>query len=133
MPYESAADSRVRLEEANARISVLFARQGRSAAYTTQAARDTALNTEIASLRAHVERETARRTQWAADRETEQRRLETARAALAEKSALLEERRQFNKEGAAEWEELNARSDELLERKKCVWLGDAARCCLLTR
>ncbi|CEH15344.1 structural maintenance of chromosome protein 3 [Ceraceosorus bombacis] len=103
------------------RINVLLGRQGRSTAYTTQAARDAALRAEINSLQQHVQRETRRKAELQSEQEAANTALQEARSGLEAKAALLEERRIFNREAAQEWEKFSSRREELLEQKKGLW------------
>ncbi|PWN42705.1 putative SMC3 [Ceraceosorus guamensis] len=114
-------EARNELEQIRNRINVLLGRQGRSTAYTTQAARDAALRAEINSLQQHVQRETRRKAELQSEQQAANTALQEARSGLEGKAALLEERRIFNREAAQEWEKLSSRREELLEQKKGLW------------
>ncbi|TFY79932.1 hypothetical protein EWM64_g4080, partial [Hericium alpestre] len=119
------SDRRRALDQANGRLSALYAKQGRLNRFRTRAERDKFLQQEITSIQSHQRSQT---TALDATR----RELETARRSLTEVATRLDGVQDRAEDGRNKVKELSEQlaklSDErarLVERRKDLWREDA--------
>ena len=122
-----------RLDEANANLNSLFAKQGRATKFRTKSERDAFLRQEIASVSAY-------KTNQASALEVTRGELDTGRQSQNEIDILiqqvqgrLEDGRQKTKEISENLAGLKAQHTELTERRKDLWREDSKVDSLVSR
>jgi structural maintenance of chromosome 3 (chondroitin sulfate proteoglycan 6) len=118
------ATEKRRLDEASAKLSSLFAKQGRTTKFRTKAERDTFLKHEIASMKGY-------QTTQSSALEATHNELETARRGLGEMDAQIagvqdkiEDGRKRVRDLGDESAVLKDKYNEFVERKKDMWRED---------
>ncbi|WFC95905.1 Structural maintenance of chromosomes protein 3 [Malassezia brasiliensis] len=110
-----------RLEQARARIAVLYAKQGRSAQFATQAERDAALEAQLRELDADDAARDAEAAQLAAKRDTEDAQLAALQAQRSALETSLATRGDSLTELSDTYQARKTERDALLEEKKELW------------
>ncbi|KAI3624201.1 SMC3 [Malassezia furfur] len=110
-----------RLEQARARIAVLYAKQGRSAQFATQAERDAALEAQLRELDADDAARDAEAAQLAAKRDTEDAQLAALQAQRSALETSLATRGDSLTELSDTYHARKTERDALLEEKKELW------------
>lgn len=109
------------LERTKANVGVLFAKQGRSTQFSSQAERDAALRQEITSLERFEVAQQARKAEAQAESARLKTRIEEVEAELAQRETRLEERRKMLEDSAGQLQSLQKHQDDLNEDKKALW------------
>ena len=112
------------LDNTTSQLQVLYAKQGRSRQFATQAARDKYLNDEIKSLRAYEKTQQKRVEDLSKDVEGAKTQLEEVMARSRSQAAEEADRRESLKTMGEDSTKLKAEMDAMQEQKKTLWRED---------
>lgn len=112
------------LEQARTRIAALYAKQGRSAEFASQAERDAALTAELEGLHRAAEAAEAQAAETATARESEDAQIASLAAQRASLEEALASRGDTLATLTAEWHARKSERDALLEEKKELWKNE---------
>jgi structural maintenance of chromosome 3 (chondroitin sulfate proteoglycan 6) len=122
-----------RLDEANAKLASLYAKQGRATKFRSKAERDNFLKHEIASMKAYQMTQNAALGAMRTELETAQRGLVEIDAQIAGVQGKIEDGRKRVRDLAEESAGLKDKHSELTERRKDMWREDTKSDSIVTR
>ena len=114
----------ISLDNTTSQLQVLYAKQGRSRQFATQAARDKYLNDEIKSLKAYEKTQQKRVEDLQNDVEGARSQLEEVMARSREQANEENERRESLRTMGEESAKLKSEMDAMQEQKKSLWRED---------
>ena len=110
--------SNYRLDVTQAKLAVLYAKQGRAQQFTSQAARDKYLDDEIEALRAYEQTQQSRVEELSRDVDGAKEHMAEVLARSESSTQQDEDRRKQLKEMSQEVTELRAKVDAMQEKRK---------------
>lgn len=121
----SESTEKRRLDEASARLSALFAKQGRVSKFRTKAERDTFLKQEIKSMEAYKTSQSTTLENTRSELEVTRRSLTEVEAHITSAHEKIEDGRRTAAELSAEVVLKKGEQAELVERRKEMWREDS--------
>lgn len=122
-----------RLDEANAKLNALFAKQGRATKFRTKSERDAFLKHEITSLSAYKASQETALEATQAELETSKRSQNEIDGLISNVQSKIEDGRKKVKEIAENITELKEQQAELMEKRKDLWREDTKLDSLVSR
>ncbi|UZJ51798.1 hypothetical protein CBS101457_001118 [Exobasidium rhododendri] len=115
------ADKRAQLDDTNAKVGLMFAKEARSNQFQNQAQRDAALQGELQSLGEYETLQRRSREEVQEEAMQVEARVKAIEETVTQKEEAMEQRKKFIEERSAKWDELKKQEDHLTEKKKLLW------------